>query len=70
VLCKGLISYPAGSRVLEAGCGVGAQTCHPCEEQPENRYSASYADQSKRWSAWRIEFTVKEDYETGNFAED
>ncbi|MEU6235421.1 methyltransferase type 11, partial [Kitasatospora sp. NPDC047058] len=27
-LLHGGTAYPAGSRVLEAGCGVGAQTVH------------------------------------------
>ena len=26
--------YPAGSRVLEVGCGIGAQTADPRTEQP------------------------------------
>ncbi|MFG2213022.1 methyltransferase domain-containing protein [Streptomyces sp. NPDC048638] len=33
-------SYPAGSRVLEAGCGVGAQTVHLVESSPGARIVA------------------------------
>jgi cyclopropane fatty-acyl-phospholipid synthase-like methyltransferase len=28
-------AYPAGSRVLEAGCGVGAQTVTLCRRSPD-----------------------------------
>jgi cyclopropane fatty-acyl-phospholipid synthase-like methyltransferase len=28
------ISFPAGSRVLEAGCGIGAQTIHLAANSP------------------------------------
>ena len=31
--------YPAGARVLEAGCGVGAQTCHLAANSPEARFT-------------------------------
>ncbi|MDJ0343069.1 methyltransferase domain-containing protein [Streptomyces sp. H10-C2] len=33
-------AYPAGSRVLEAGCGVGAQTVHLVAASPEARFVA------------------------------
>ncbi|WP_030177077.1 methyltransferase domain-containing protein [Spirillospora albida] len=33
-------AYPAGSRVLEAGCGVGAQTVHLAESSPGARIVA------------------------------
>ena len=33
-------SYPAGSRVLEVGCGVGAQTVHLVESSPEAEFVA------------------------------
>jgi hypothetical protein len=32
--------YPAGSRVLEAGCGVGAQTVHLVRGSPAARFAA------------------------------
>jgi SAM-dependent methyltransferase len=31
--------YPAGSRVLEAGCGVGAQTVHLLSHSPQARFT-------------------------------
>jgi len=31
--------YPAGSRVLEAGCGVGAQTVHLLTRSPQARFT-------------------------------
>ncbi|MFG3054900.1 methyltransferase domain-containing protein [Kitasatospora sp. NPDC048239] len=34
-------SYPAGSRVLEAGCGVGAQTVHLLASSPGVRLTAA-----------------------------
>jgi SAM-dependent methyltransferase len=34
------ISYPAGSRVLEAGCGVGAQTVTLARHSPEARITS------------------------------
>jgi SAM-dependent methyltransferase len=34
------ISYPAGSRVLEVGCGVGAQTVHLVAGSPAARFTA------------------------------
>lgn len=33
-------AYPAGSRVLEAGCGVGAQTVTLARQSPEARITA------------------------------
>ncbi|MFJ5843507.1 methyltransferase domain-containing protein [Streptomyces sp. NPDC092903] len=33
-------AYPAGSRVLEIGCGVGAQTVHLAQAAPEARITA------------------------------
>jgi len=33
-------AYPAGSRVLEAGCGVGAQTVTLARNSPEARFTA------------------------------
>lgn len=33
-------AYPAGSRVLEAGCGVGAQTVHLVDGSPDARFVA------------------------------
>jgi len=33
-------SYPAGSRVLEVGCGVGAQTVHLVAGSPAARFTA------------------------------
>lgn len=32
-------TYPAGSRVLEAGCGVGAQTVHLLRHSPEAHFT-------------------------------
>jgi len=32
--------YPAGSKVLEAGCGVGAQTIYLAANSPETRFTA------------------------------
>lgn len=32
--------YPAGSRVLEAGCGVGSQTIHLAQNNPEARITS------------------------------
>src|SRR6185369_17945223 len=32
--------YPAGSRVLEAGCGVGAQTAILAKNSPEARFTS------------------------------
>jgi SAM-dependent methyltransferase len=32
--------YPAGSRVLEAGCGVGAQTVHLARHSPRARFTS------------------------------
>src|SRR5687767_4704778 len=32
--------YPAGSRVLEAGCGVGAQTIHLAQHSPRARFTS------------------------------
>ena len=37
-LLHGDIAYPAGSRVLEAGCGVGAQTLTLCRSSPDARF--------------------------------
>ncbi|GAA3289628.1 hypothetical protein GCM10020295_01960 [Streptomyces cinereospinus] len=31
-------AYPAGSRVLEIGCGVGAQTVHLAQASPGGTY--------------------------------
>ncbi|MFE9646929.1 L-histidine N(alpha)-methyltransferase [Streptomyces sp. NPDC006365] len=33
-------AYPAGSKVLEVGCGVGAQTVHLVEASPEAHFTA------------------------------
>ena len=33
-------AYPAGSRVLEAGCGVGAQTVHLAARSPDAHLTA------------------------------
>ena len=37
-LLHGDIAYPAGSRVLEAGCGVGAQTLTLSRSSPDARF--------------------------------
>jgi len=37
-LLHGDTAYPAGSRVLEAGCGVGAQTVTLCRNNPDARF--------------------------------
>ena len=34
--------YPAGSRVLEAGCGVGAQTVYLAQNSPQARIVSVY----------------------------
>ncbi|WP_405924275.1 L-histidine N(alpha)-methyltransferase [Streptomyces sp. NBC_00035] len=34
------VAYPAGSRVLEVGCGVGAQTVHLVTASPEAHFTA------------------------------
>jgi SAM-dependent methyltransferase len=40
-------SYPAGAKVLEAGCGVGAQTVHLARRSPEAQFlSIDVADES------------------------
>lgn len=39
-LLHGGTSYPAGSRVLEVGCGVGAQTVHLVTASPEAEFTA------------------------------
>ncbi|MEU2298264.1 L-histidine N(alpha)-methyltransferase [Streptomyces antibioticus] len=39
-LLHGGTSYPAGSRVLEVGCGVGAQTVHLVAASPEAEFVA------------------------------
>ena len=39
-------SYPAGSRVLEAGCGVGAQTVILARNSPEAQFTAIDASPS------------------------
>ena len=51
-LLHGGTSYPAGSRVLEVGCGVGAQTVHLVAGSPAARFtaidiSASSLDQAR-----------------------
>jgi cyclopropane fatty-acyl-phospholipid synthase-like methyltransferase len=33
-------SYPAGSRVLEAGCGIGAQTVTLARRSPDARFTS------------------------------
>ncbi|WP_338018166.1 methyltransferase domain-containing protein [Streptomyces taklimakanensis] len=43
-LLHGDTAYPAGSRVLEAGCGVGAQTVHLVANSPGARFTAVDAD--------------------------
>jgi SAM-dependent methyltransferase len=53
-------AYPAGSRVLEAGCGVGAQTVTLARNSPEARIvsvdvsAASVAEAKRRAQAARI----------------
>ncbi len=37
-LLHGDVAYPAGSRVLEAGCGVGAQTLTLSRSSPDARF--------------------------------
>lgn len=32
--------YPAGSEILEAGCGVGAQTIAPARNSPEAHFTS------------------------------
>jgi len=39
-LLHGDTAYPAGSRVLEVGCGVGAQTVTLAQRSPEARITA------------------------------
>jgi trans-aconitate methyltransferase len=39
-LLHGDTAYPAGSRVLEAGCGVGAQTVTLAQRSPEARFTS------------------------------
>jgi SAM-dependent methyltransferase len=39
-------SYPAGSRVLEAGCGVGAQTVTLAQRSPEARFVSIDVEQA------------------------
>lgn len=39
-------AYPAGSRVLEVGCGVGAQTVHLVEASPEADFVAVDVDEA------------------------
>jgi len=39
-LLHGDIAYPAGSRVLEAGCGVGAQTLTLSRSSPDARFES------------------------------
>ena len=40
-LLHGDTSYPAGSRVLEAGCGVGAQTVTLAANSPDARFTSA-----------------------------
>jgi methylase of polypeptide subunit release factors len=48
-LLHGDTSYPAGCRVLEAGCGVGAQTIPLARGNPRARFtSVDVADRSLR----------------------
>ncbi|GGV49608.1 methyltransferase type 11 [Streptomyces longisporoflavus] len=39
-LLHGGTAYPAGSRVLEVGCGVGAQTAHLVDSSPDAHFVA------------------------------
>ncbi|RKN43204.1 methyltransferase domain-containing protein [Streptomyces hoynatensis] len=65
--------YPAGSRVLEAGCGVGAQTMHLVAASPDahvvalDRSAASLAEARARLAAHaphaRLEFRQADLYE-------
>ncbi|MGI8551617.1 MAG: methyltransferase domain-containing protein [Dehalococcoidia bacterium] len=50
-------AYPAGSMVLEAGCGVGAQTVTLAQRSPDARFtsvdlSAESIAEAKRRAAW------------------
>ena len=39
-LLHSTISFPAGSRVLEAGCGIGAQTVHLARNSPHAHFTS------------------------------
>jgi ubiquinone/menaquinone biosynthesis C-methylase UbiE len=39
-LLHSTVSFPAGSRVLEAGCGIGAQTIHLAANSPDARFTS------------------------------
>jgi SAM-dependent methyltransferase len=73
-------AYPAGSRVLEAGCGVGAQTVTLAQRSPEARFisvdvSAASLAQAKRTAdragLTNVEFEQADifalPFETGSF---
>ncbi len=50
--------YPAGSSVLEAGCGVGAQTVTLVKNSPEARFTCiDISDESLRAAKARVEAT-------------
>jgi len=49
-------AYPAGSRVLEAGCGVGAQTVHLAARSPHAHLTAvDVSEESLRQARTRVE---------------
>ena len=61
-LLHGDTSYPAGSRVLEAGCGVGAQTVTLAARSPQAHFTSvdvsaeSVAEAARRVDAPNVDF--------------
>ena len=50
-LLHGDIAYPAGSRVLEAGCGVGAQTITLSRSSPDARFECMDISEASLYAA-------------------
>ena len=50
-LLHGDIGYPAGSRVLEAGCGVGAQTITLSRSSPDARFECMDISEASLYAA-------------------
>ena len=65
-------AYPAGSRVLEAGCGVGAQTLRLARSSPEARIVATALDglpASSKEGGWSPRWRPGEAADTSGWTE-